>query len=126
MFCRQNICSKIIHKYKLTLVFCSVPEVQIIGIDGSSLLDQFLHFIDDEMSALGDVKSTCVLRVDLRCVYQAVHGPLIPLVPLDALVFHSLLQLVKNVVLVFAFVFCHKAGKLLLQGLPGNLTGGQV
>lgn len=64
--------------------------------------------------------------VDLLCVYQAVHGPLIPLVPLDAFVLHSLLQLVKNVVLVFAFVFSHEAGKLLLQCLPGNLMGGKV
>lgn len=69
----------------------------------------------------------CVSRVDLRCVvYQAVHGPLVPLVPLDAFVLHSLLQLVKNVVLVFAFVFSHEAGKLFLQRLPGNLMGGQV
>lgn len=65
-------------------------------------------------------------QVDLLCVYQAVHGPLIPLVPLDTLVLHSLLQLVKNVVLVFASVFSHEAGKLFLQCLPGNLMGGKV
>lgn len=62
----------------------------------------------------------------LLSVYQAVHGSLIPLVPLDALVLHSLLQLVKNVVLVFAFVFSHEAGKLFLQCLPGNLMVGKV
>lgn len=60
------------------------------------------------------------------CIYQAVHGPLIPLVPFDALIFHSLLQLVKDVVLVFASVFSHEAGKLFLQRLPGNLKEGQV
>lgn len=65
-------------------------------------------------------------QVDLLCVYQTVHGPLIPLVPLDALVLHGLFQLVKNVVLVFAFVFSHEAGKLFLQCLPGNLKGGKV
>lgn len=57
----------------------------------------------------------------VSCVYQAVHGPLVPLVPLDALVLHGLLQPVKDVVLVFAFVFSHEAGKLFLQGLPGDL-----
>lgn len=64
--------------------------------------------------------------MDLLCIYQAVHGPLIPLVPLDALVLNGLLQLVKNVVLVFAFVFSHEAGKLFLQCLPGNLEEGKL
>lgn len=64
-------------------------------------------------------------EVNILCVYQAVHGPLIPFVPLNALVLHSLLELVKNIVLVFAFVFSHKAGKLLLQRLPGNLMGNE-
>lgn len=65
-------------------------------------------------------------RVGLLCIYQAVLGPLIPLVPFDALILHGLLQLVKNVVLVFSFVFSHEAGKLFLQCLPGNLKGRQV
>lgn len=68
----------------------------------------------------------CTLNELTFCVYQTVHGSLIPLVPLDALVLHCLLQLVKDVVLVFAFVFSHKASKLLLQSLPGNLKGGDL
>lgn len=62
----------------------------------------------------------------LLCIYQAVFGPFIPFVPFDAFFFYSLLQLVKNVILVFAFVFSHEAGKLFLQCLPGNLKEGQV
>lgn len=65
-------------------------------------------------------------QVAFLCIYQAVHGPFIPLVPFDAFFFYSLLQLVKNVILVFAFVFSHEAGKLFLQCLPGNLKEGQV
>lgn len=67
----------------------------------------------------------CNVSLFLLCVsmfkYQAVHGPLVPLVPLDALVLHRLLELVKDVVLVLPFVLRHEAGKLLLQRLPGNL-----
>jgi len=55
--------------------------------------------------------------------HQAVHGALVPLVPLDALVLHRLLQLVEDVVLVLAFVLGHEARKLLLQGLPRHLGG---
>lgn len=78
------------------------------------------------LSALGASINKCALSACegiLLCVYQAVQGPLIPLMPLDTVILHSLLQLVKNVILVFAFVFSHEAGKLLLQCLPGNLTG---
>lgn len=78
------------------------------------------------LSALGASINKCALSACegiLLCVYQAVQGPLIPLMPLDTVILHSLLQLVKNVILVFAFIFSHEAGKLLLQCLPGNLTG---
>lgn len=75
------------------------------------------------LSALGASINKCALSACALCVYQAVQGPLIPLMPLDTVILHSLLQLVKNVILVFAFVFSHEAGKLLLQCLPGNLTG---
>lgn len=53
--------------------------------------------------------------------YQAIFCSLIPVVPFNTFFFNSLFQFIKDIVMLFSFLFCHESRKFFLQGCPCHL-----
>lgn len=54
-------------------------------------------------------------------LYQAILRSLIPFMSFNTFFFDSLFQFIKDIIMLFSFLFCHETGKFFLQSLPCHL-----
>lgn len=59
-------------------------------------------------------------------LYQTILCSLVPFMALNTFFFDSLFQFIKDIIMLFSFLFCHETRKLLLQSLPRHLESQQT